>query len=183
MKVLDPVEPTSSPTSRFAIGAGIVHEGEGLRSASGPYPRCTSTSASWGMRPREGRHQGGGDDAGLGGAGGEVEDDVVHGGAFEVHRDLCCEAGGGILREIGCLQCDVVAKSDQEPAITSIVSEVGRIRAATGGGRNIVESSLVGSSGSNGVVERAIRSVEQQVRVMKDAHEHRRACSSRRGTR
>ena len=77
------------------------------------------------------------------------------------------------LREIGCLQCDVVAKSDQEPAITSIVSEVGRIRAASGGGSYIVESSPVGSSGSNGVVERAIRSVEQQVRVMKDALEHR----------
>ena len=77
------------------------------------------------------------------------------------------------LREIGCLQCHVVAKSDQEPAITSIVLEVGRIRAASGGGWNIVESSPVGSSGSNGVVERAIRSVEQQVRVMKDALEHR----------
>ena len=77
------------------------------------------------------------------------------------------------LREIGCSQCDVVAKSDQEPAITSIVSEVGRIRAASGGGRYIVESSPVGSSGSNGVVERAIRSVEQQVLVLKDALEHR----------
>ena len=77
------------------------------------------------------------------------------------------------LRNIGCLQCDVVAKSDQEPAITSIVSEVGQIRAASGGGRYIVEFSPVGSSGSNGVVERAIRSVEQQVRVMKDALEHR----------
>ena len=77
------------------------------------------------------------------------------------------------LREIGCLQCDIVAKSDQEPAIVSIVSEVGRIRAAEGGGRYIVESSPVGSSGSNGVVERAIRSVEQQVRVMKDALEQR----------
>ncbi len=53
------------------------------------------------------------------------------------------------------------------------MSEVGRIRAAGGGGRYIVESSPVGSSGSNGVVERAIRSVEQQVRVMKDAIEHR----------
>ena len=78
------------------------------------------------------------------------------------------------LCEIGCLQCDVVAKSDQEPAITSIVSEVGRNRAASGGGRYIVESSPVGSSSSsNGGVERAIRSVEQQVRVMKDALEHR----------
>ena len=41
------------------------------------------------------------------------------------------------LREIGCLQCDIVAKSDQEPTIMSIVSEVGRLRAAEGGGRYI----------------------------------------------
>ena len=78
-----------------------------------------------------------------------------------------------LLREIGCVQCDIVVKSDQEPAIAAIVSEVGRVRAASGGGRYIVEATPVGSSGSNGVVERAIRSVEQQVRVMKDALEHR----------
>jgi hypothetical protein len=36
------------------------------------------------------------------------------------------------LREIGCEACDVIAKSDQEPAIVSLVSEVGRMRAATG---------------------------------------------------
>jgi hypothetical protein len=77
------------------------------------------------------------------------------------------------LREIGCSHCDIIAKSDQEPAITSIVAEVGRVRAADGGGRYIVETSPVGSSGSNGVVERAIRSVEQPIRVMRDALEFR----------
>jgi hypothetical protein len=79
------------------------------------------------------------------------------------------------LKEIGLAQCDMIVKSDQEPAITSIVAEVGRVRAAAGGGRYIVETSPVGSSGSNGIVERAIRSVEQQVRVMRDALEHRAA--------
>jgi hypothetical protein len=70
------------------------------------------------------------------------------------------------LKEIGCEACDVIVKSDNEPAITSIISEVGRMRAASGGGRWIVENSPVGSSASNGVVERAIRSVTQQIRVM-----------------
>jgi hypothetical protein len=77
------------------------------------------------------------------------------------------------LREIGCESCDVIVKSDNEPAITSIISEVGRMRAATGGGKWIVENSPVGSSASNGVVERAIRSVSQQARVMKDGLEHK----------
>ena len=56
-------------------------------------------------------------------------------------------------------------RSDQEPAITSLVNEVGRLRGAAGGGRFIVEASPVGSSGSNGRVERAIQSVQDQVRV------------------
>ena len=79
------------------------------------------------------------------------------------------------LKEIGLVQCDLIVKSDQEPAIVAVVNEVGRVRAAAGGGKYIVEASPVGSSGSNGVVERAIRSVEQQVRVMRDALEHRTA--------
>ena len=73
------------------------------------------------------------------------------------------------LREIGAEQGDLIVKSDQEPAIMSIVTEIGRIRAAAGGGEN----SPVGSSASNGVVERAIRSVEQQTRVLKSGLEER----------
>ena len=61
----------------------------------------------------------------------------------------------------------------QGPAIRSIVEEAGRVRAAEGGGRYVVEQSPVGSSASNGVVERAILSVEQQVRVFKSAVEDR----------
>ena len=67
----------------------------------------------------------------------------------------------------------IVVKSDQEPAIRSAVPEVGRVRAAAGGGRHIVETSSVGSSASSGIVERAIRSVQQQVRVMRTAVEER----------
>ena len=64
------------------------------------------------------------------------------------------------LREIGCKHGDLILKSDQEAAIMAIVGEVNRIRAANGGvGRTIEETSPVGSSSSNGIVERAILSV------------------------
>ena len=53
----------------------------------------------------------------------------------------------------------------------SLVEDVGRRRAAVGGGRWICENSQVGSSASNGVAERAIQSVQQQVRVLKLAVE------------
>ena len=66
---------------------------------------------------------------------------------------------------------DILVKSDQEAAICRIVNEVGRLRAAGGGGRFIIENSPVGSSASNGVVERAKQSVQGQVRVMKLALE------------
>jgi len=76
------------------------------------------------------------------------------------------------MKEIGLEAADVVVKSDQEPAVTSLIDEVGRKRAPLGG-RWVVESSPVGSHASNGVVERAIQSVEGQVRVLKDALEAR----------
>ena len=75
------------------------------------------------------------------------------------------------MKEVGNEYGDIVVKSDQEPAITSIVAEVGRVRAAGGGGRYVVENSPVRSSASNGVVERAIQSVAQQTRVFKGALE------------
>ena len=77
------------------------------------------------------------------------------------------------MREVGCEQGDVLVKTDQENAMKSIVTEVGRVRAAAGGGRMVVESSPVGQSQSNGVVERAIGSVEGQLRVLRDALEGR----------
>jgi hypothetical protein len=74
------------------------------------------------------------------------------------------------MQEVGCEQLDIVVKSDQEAAI---VEEVGRVRAASSRGRYVVESSPVGSSASNGIVERAIQSVEQQVRVLKSSLEEK----------
>ena len=75
------------------------------------------------------------------------------------------------MKEVGVGLGDVVIKTDQEPAIKAIMEEAGRVRAAGGGGKYIMEESPVGSSASNGVVERAIQSVQGQVRVMKDALE------------
>jgi hypothetical protein len=77
------------------------------------------------------------------------------------------------MKEIGVVHGDVLVKTDQEPAIMAIVEEAGRVRAAEGGGRYVIEQSPVGSSASNGIVERAILGVEQQARVLKSALEDR----------
>ena len=74
------------------------------------------------------------------------------------------------MKEVGIEHLDVIVKSDQEPAIKHLVDEIGRRKAETGG-RWIRENSPVGSHASNGVVERAIQSVEGQVRVMKSGLE------------
>ena len=66
-----------------------------------------------------------------------------------------------------CLHGDLIVSSHQEPAIASLVNEIGRPRQAAGGGKFVVEASLVGSSGSNGRVERSIQSAQDQVRVMR----------------
>ena len=77
------------------------------------------------------------------------------------------------MKEVCILHGDLLVKSDQEPAVKAILSDAGRVRSSEGGGRYIMEQSPVGSSASNGVVERAIQSVEQQVRVLKSAVEGR----------
>ena len=77
------------------------------------------------------------------------------------------------LREIGMSGSDITIKSDQEPAMISILNEVARMRAAEGGGRTMLEHSPVDSSQSNGVIERGILSVEQMVRVLRSGFEER----------
>ena len=77
------------------------------------------------------------------------------------------------MKEVGVVHGDVLVRSDQEPAMKAILSEVGRVRAAEGGGRYVMEQSPVGCSASNGIVERAIQSVEHQVKVLKSAVESR----------
>jgi hypothetical protein len=77
------------------------------------------------------------------------------------------------LREIGADKGDITVKSDQEPAMMAVLNEVCRHRAAEGGGRTVTEHSAVGDSKGNGIIERAIKSIEGQIRVAKSALEAR----------
>ena len=115
------------------------------------------------------------------------------------HGDRCPDEGGidrvsgekmpGFLKEIGLENADVVLKSDQENSIMDVLNNLARRRSAdsklesfegpgvlTGGprqGRAIPEASPTGSSGSNGVIERAVQAIEGQVRTLKLALESR----------
>jgi hypothetical protein len=88
-------------------------------------------------------------------------------GAFIARR------AAAFLREIGCEQNDIIVKSDQEPAMLALLSEIGRVRATVGNGKCIPEHSPVGSSASNGVIERGVQSVEQMIRVLKSGLQER----------
>ena len=55
-------------------------------------------------------------------------------------------------------------RSDQEPAMKSIVADVAKARAEFEGGRLIIENSQVGSSQSNGTIERYVLTVQQLIR-------------------
>ena len=68
-------------------------------------------------------------------------------------------------------------KSDQEPALRSIVEDVGRLKVSDGSGRYVVEYSPVGASQSNGMIERAIQSVSEQTRELLNALEEKWGCS------
>ena len=65
---------------------------------------------------------------------------------------------------------DLILKSDQEPAVVDLLREVARLR---GTRRTILEQSPVGDSRANGIIERAIQSVEKLLRVHKLALETR----------
>ena len=74
------------------------------------------------------------------------------------------------IEEVGDTQQQIILKSDQEPSVVAIAGDVVAEREE---GRTVVEESPVGSSGSNGVVERAVQSVEGQIRVILLALEER----------
>ena len=75
--------------------------------------------------------------------------------------------------ECGDMKGDILIKTDQEPAIKYLAKDIVLERGNEPGCRTILEESPVGSSGSNGVVERAVQSIEGQVRAMKLALENR----------
>ena len=77
------------------------------------------------------------------------------------------------LREIGCEQGDIILKTDQEPAMLALMTRISEVRASRGGGKCLMENSPVGSSGSNGVIERAIQAIQEQARVIRCALEKR----------
>ena len=101
---------------------------------------------------------------------------------FPVRRCL------GFLKEIGLENADVVLKSGQEDSIMDVLNNVAKRRSAGSRpellkargiqsvgsqARAIPEASPVGSSGSNGVIERAVQAIEGQVRTIKLALESR----------
>ena len=85
-------------------------------------------------------------------------------GQFAVLRVL------DFLKQCGAEESAVILKTDQEPAIEALIKDV---VAARGQAATLVENSPVGSSGSNGVVERAVQGVEGQIRTLKLACEER----------
>ena len=74
------------------------------------------------------------------------------------------------IDECGCQHADIIVKTDQEPAIESLIKDVKESR---GGQRTLVEESPVQSHGSNGIVERAVQAIEGLIRTMKSALEAR----------
>ena len=69
------------------------------------------------------------------------------------------------INEQGCAFKEVVVKSDQENAIKYVVDDVCMART---GAKTIKMLAPVEVKGSNGVIERAVQSVEGQLRTMKD---------------
>ena len=76
----------------------------------------------------------------------------------------------GFIRECGASEAEIILKTDQEPAIDALMADVVKTRGAT---ITVLEKSPVGSSGSNGVVERAVQTVEGLMRTLKSACEER----------
>ena len=73
--------------------------------------------------------------------------------------------------EIGLKFVDIIAKSDNEPALTSSFESWSTPKAMTRGSRMIIETSLDVSSKSNGIVERTIQSVQGMTRTIRSAIE------------
>ena len=77
------------------------------------------------------------------------------------------------LRECGCEIAKIAVKSDQEPAVLSMLADVNNVRAEKGAAETIPEHSPTYASQSNGIVERGIQSVEGMIRALRSALEER----------
>ena len=74
------------------------------------------------------------------------------------------------IKECGAAETEIVLKTDQEHAIDALMEDVVKTR---GEKITLREKSPVGSSGSNGVVERGVQTVEGVIRTMLSALEER----------
>ena len=102
---------------------------------------------------------------GAGGKGEAVEELDGGGGPNEGGWDgeIYCEQVFGFCQGNGDSEKDIIVKTNQEPAIQLLVKEVVESRSE---GKTMVEESPVKSSGSNGVVERAVQEVEGKIRAV-----------------
>ena len=73
--------------------------------------------------------------------------------------DKCLE----FIAENGDGEGDIMVKTDQEPAIELLIKDLVEFRRV---GKTVVEESPVKSSGSNGIVERAVQEVEGKMRAI-----------------
>ena len=78
-------------------------------------------------------------------------------GRFSLHRCL------NFIQENGDSERDIIIKSDQENSAKFLIKEIQETRLE---GRTIPEESPVGSSGSNGVVERGVQEIEGEIRAL-----------------
>ena len=74
------------------------------------------------------------------------------------------------IKECGAAETEIILKTDQEPATEALMADVVKTRGAA---ITILEKSPVGSSGSNGVVERGVQSVEGLIRTFMSACQER----------
>ena len=74
------------------------------------------------------------------------------------------------IKECGAQGSEIIIKSDQENSIEALMRDVVKSR---GKEITILETSPVGSSGSNGVVERGVQSIEGMIRTLRSAAEAR----------
>ena len=77
---------------------------------------------------------------------------------------------GAFLKEVGHIGNKIIIRSDQESAVNAVAEKLAASRVDA---QTIMEHSPVRSSGSNGVIERAVKEVECHIRSMKSALDER----------
>ena len=84
--------------------------------------------------------------------------------------EFAARRSAAFCSEVGYSGASMIMRSDQEPAIVALVGDIALRRAPA---KTIIEQSPVGSSQSNGIVERAIQSYEGLLRTLRGNLEER----------